>query len=94
MIAQVVFDLPLDGPFDYLIPEPIAARVTVGTRVKVSFGPRPQIGFVIGLIGTSTIAKLKPIQSLCDSSAIFNSLDLTFAQEFCAYYGCSLGRCV
>ena len=21
MIAQVVFDLPLDGPFDYLIPE-------------------------------------------------------------------------
>ena len=25
-------------------------------------------------------------------SAVFNSLDLTFAQEFCAYYGCSLGE--
>ena len=92
MIAQIVFDLPLDGPFDYLIPEHLVPKITVGSRVKVSFGPRPQIGFVIGIIAQSSISKLKPIQSLCDTSAIFNSLDLTFAQDFCAYYGCSLGE--
>jgi len=92
MIAQVVFDLPLDGPFDYLVPEHLVPQVSLGMRVKVTFGTRPQIGFVIGLLSQSVIAKLKPIQCLPDSSAAFKSLDLTFAQTFCAYYGCSLGE--
>jgi len=92
MIAQVVFDLPLDGPFDYLIPEHLAPAIAVGVRVKVSFGPRPQIGFVIGLLGASALSKLKPVQSLCDAFPVFNSLDLIFARNFCAYYGCSLGE--
>jgi len=92
MIAQVVFDLPLDGPFDYLIPEDLASSITVGMRVKVSFGPKAQIGFVTGLLEQSAVPKLKPIQSLLDASAVFNHFDLTFAQDFAAYYGCSLGE--
>ena len=90
MISQVVFDLPLEGPFDYLIPEHLVSKITVGTRVKVSFANRIQIGFVIGLLEESTIAKLKPVLS-CEASAVFNSLDLDFARDFSAYYGCSLG---
>jgi len=92
MIAQVVFDLPLDGPFDYLVPEHLVPSMAVGMRVKVSFGTRVQIGFVIGLLDKSAFSKLKPIQSLCDASPVLNSLDLTFAREFCAYYGCTLGE--
>jgi primosomal protein N' (replication factor Y) len=92
MIAQVVFDLPLDGPFDYLIPEHLAPQIAVGTRVKVSFSGRTQTGYVIGLLEKSVIAKLKPIDFLGGTSAAFNSLDLTFARDFCAYYGCSLGQ--
>jgi len=92
MIAQIVFDLPIDGPFDYLIPEPFIPQVAAGMRVKVSFGPKVQIGYVVGLQDKSTIPNLKPIQSLCDTSAVFNSLDLDFAKDFCAYYGCGLGE--
>ncbi len=92
MIAQVVFDLPLDGPFDYLIPENFIAQVSVGRRVRVSFGPRPQTGFVVGLLESSTITKLKPVLSSADNAPAFNSLDLAFAQDFSAYYGCSLGE--
>jgi len=92
MIAQVVFDLPLEGPFDYLIPEHLAAQVSIGSRVKVSFGPRAQIGFVIGILEKSAIAQLKPVLSLVDGSPVFNDLDLVFAREFRAYYGCSLGE--
>ena len=92
MIAQVVFDLPLDGPFDYLVPEHLVPLIAPGMRVKVSFGPKAQIGFVIGLLEKSSFPKLKSIQSLCGDSAVFNGLDLTFAQDFCAYYGCSLGE--
>jgi len=92
MIAQVVFDLPLDGPFDYLVPEHLVPQMSVGARVKVSFGPKMQTGFVIGLLSHSAIPKLKPIQTLCDNAAIFNMLDLRSAQDFSGYYGCSLGE--
>jgi len=92
MIAQIVFDLPLDGPFDYSVPEHLIPSIVMGMRVKVSFGPKAKIGFIIGLIEKSAFTQLKPIQSLCDASAVFNGLDLHFARDFCAYYGCSLGE--
>jgi len=92
MIAQVVFDLPLDGPFDYLIPPPLVEKIAVGMRVRVSFGPRPQTGFVVAVLEQSTIEKLKPIQALRDVASVFTPLDLSFARRFSAYYGCSLGE--
>ena len=92
MIAQVVFDLPLDGPFDYLIPPNLADKITVGMRVKVSFCAKLRIGVVVGLLSHSAIPKLKSIQASLDASAVFNALDLAFAQDFCAYYGCGLGE--
>ena len=59
MIAQVVFDLPLDGPFDYLIPPHLAEKIAVGMRVKVSFGAKSRIGFVVGLLAQSAIPQIK-----------------------------------
>jgi len=91
MICQVVFDLPLEGPFDYLIPADLASKVFVGTRVKVSFGPRRQTGFVTGLIAQSAFTKLKPVLALVDDAPAFNEADLIFARDFASYYGCSLG---
>ncbi len=92
MIAQIVFDLPLDGPFDYLVPDALASKAAVGWRAKVSFGRKIQTGFVVGLIAQSSLPQLKPILSLPDSAAAFNNLDLEFAGNFSAYYGCSLGQ--
>ncbi len=92
MIAQVVFDLPLEGPFDYLIPDDMVSRVKIGARVKVSFGPKNQIGYVVGILTQSSIPKLKPIISLLDASVVFSDLDLSFARDFSAYYACSLGE--
>ncbi|MDE2231795.1 MAG: hypothetical protein KGJ95_07020 [Candidatus Omnitrophica bacterium] len=92
MIAQLVFDLPIDGPFDYLVPEHLAGGVTVGCRVRVSFGRGTRIGFVVGLIDQSAIARLKPVGGLADAGPVFNELDLEFAKGFGAYYGCSLGE--
>jgi primosomal protein N' len=92
MIAQVVFDLPIEGPFDYLVPEELVSRVAPGMRVKVSFGARSKLGFTVGLLSQSTITKLKPLQALLDEAPVFSALDLEFAKDFSAYYGCSLGE--
>jgi primosomal protein N' (replication factor Y) len=92
MIAQVVFDLPLEGHFDYLVPEHLIPHMAEGMRVNVSFAGRSRTGFVVGLSEHSTIAKLKPVDSIREKDAVFNSTDLGFAREFGAYYGCSLGE--
>ena len=47
---------------------------------------------MVALLAQSAIPKLKPIQALGNTCAQFNALDLSFASDFSAYYGCSLGE--
>lgn len=56
----------VDRVFDYLIPED--TNVSVGDRVKVSFGKMATEGFVVGIKETSSYdsSKLKPIESKLD----------------------------
>jgi primosomal protein N' (replication factor Y) len=49
MIADVVFDLPLDRPFSYSVPPILASRITVGQRVRAPLQRRPRVGFVVAL---------------------------------------------
>jgi len=69
-IAEVVVDVPAratDHPFDYLIPESLASEVSIGSRVRVPFGNRTLLGYVIGLKENSgTVKKLKPILECMD----------------------------
>ena len=59
MIAQVVFDLPLDGPFDYLIPEHLVRKNSGRDACQSFFGAKAQIGFVMGLLAQSAIPQIK-----------------------------------
>lgn len=93
MIAHIVFDLPVEGPFDYLVPQELQARVSAGWRVKVAFGPKSTTGFVVSTAQTSHAGKeLKSIKSLAGDDPIFDGRDLVFARRFAAYYGCTLGE--
>ena len=38
MYCKVVFDVPLDRDFDYLVPDELAAKVAPGVRVTAPFG--------------------------------------------------------
>ena len=49
MIASIVTDVAgLDKEFDYLVPEAMAASVTIGTEVRVPLGGRRVGGWVVG----------------------------------------------
>src|SRR6478672_357558 len=55
-VARVVVDVPLahlDRPFDYLVPEKLAASVVPGSRVKVRFAGQDVDGFVLGRVAES-----------------------------------------
>lgn len=76
-IAEVIVDVsahPVDRSFDYLIPEKYDGFIQKGCRVKVPFGPRQVLGFVVGIKNESQfdLEKLKPIYELMDMEPVLN----------------------
>ncbi len=90
-IAQVVFDLPLEGHFDYSIPPVLDHQIAVGSRVRVSFGTKKLIGFVIKIIDQSAFEKLKAVQAVIDDTSLLDQHQMSLGYQLSAYYGCSLG---
>ncbi|HWL24370.1 MAG TPA: primosomal protein N' [Ureibacillus sp.] len=84
-IAEVIVDVaayPVDRPFDYVVPTHMQSLIECGSRVKVPFGPRDVLGFVISLKSETEIdiEKLKPISKLLDIEPVLTSEMLTLAK--------------
>src|SRR3989338_6593993 len=100
-IAHIVFDLPLEGPFDYAVPPefeagPAAggAGIAVGQRVSVVLGYASSVGYVAGLAETSAIKNLKPIRAILDVSPVIDDPLQQLAGRMAAMHGCSLGQAI
>ncbi|KZE38206.1 primosomal protein N' [Bhargavaea cecembensis] len=75
MIAEVITDVsahPVDRPFDYAVPKGMATVIEPGARVRVPFGNRKVLGFVIGLKEESDVpdSRLKPVDELLDPEPV------------------------
>ena len=92
MIADVVFDLPLDHPFSYLIPDSLI--VTPGQRVRAPLGGRgARVGVVVAL-RDGDAAGLRPIQHVADPTPILSggglALGRWIADESLSSWGSTL----
>ena len=91
-IAQVALDTPVDRLFDYGLPENLAA-LRPGSLVEVPFGRTRQVGVVLLITDTTSIApdKLRYILRHLDDRPALSLHIIRFAQ-FCAdYYHYPLG---
>jgi primosomal protein N' (replication factor Y) len=69
MIAEILVDVKakeVDRTFDYLVPSSLENVIEIGQRVKVPFGPRFIMGYVLGLKETSEFDRLRKINSIMD----------------------------
>ncbi len=71
MIAKVIVNSSSFAPdmsYDYRIPEELENKVSVGSKVKVSFGSHDNVteGYVVGVKQKSTAARLKSIIDVYD----------------------------
>lgn len=85
LVAEVIVDVaayPVDRPFDYLVPDDMAALIECGSRVKVPFGPRNVLGFVVSLKDTTDIPleKIKPVSQLLDIVPVLTNEMLELAK--------------
>ena len=83
----------LDKPYDYLIPTELRGRIVPGVRVTVPFsrGNRRSEGIVLGVSDSSGFDKLKPIESMLDSTPVLTESQIKLAlwmhdRLFCTVY--------
>lgn len=93
-IAQIIVALPVEGPFDYFVPEAWRGRISVGHRVAVSFGPVKRLGVVVGFLPQSALPKIKPITAVLDQDPLVSEHALKLARLMSTRYGCSWGEAV
>lgn len=98
MIASIIVDIHLkqvNRVFDYLVPKHLETVLSVGYRVKVLFGKRVVVGFVVGLKEkTSYSKKLNEIVDVVDVYPVLNQefIDMAFfmADNYFTYYSTAL----
>ncbi len=93
-VAQVVFDLPVEGPFDYDIPQALQPSIQVGHRVLAPFHVKTLIGYVVALKDESAFPQLKSILKVLDQNPVVSTAMLQYAKDFSQEYYCSLGEAI
>lgn len=69
MIAEILVDVKakaVDRTFDYKVPTNLESIIEIGQRVKVPFGPRFIMGYILNIKETSEFNKLRNISSVMD----------------------------
>ncbi|MDA0576575.1 MAG: primosomal protein N' [Verrucomicrobia bacterium] len=89
-IAKIATHVALDRTFDYLIPEPLAGSIALGSRVLVPFGRSQATGFVVGLVERSDRTDLKSILALTDPHPLLDEPLLELARWIAGYYCATL----
>ncbi|WP_342545961.1 primosomal protein N' [Lysinibacillus sp. FSL K6-4013] len=85
LIAEVIVDVStyhVDRPFDYQVPVEWVSVIELGSRVKVPFGPRNVLGFVVGLKKETDVPlnKLKAINQILDMEPVLTEEMLRMAK--------------
>jgi primosomal protein N' (replication factor Y) len=93
-IAHIAVGLPVEGPFDYLIPDKLQERIALGDRVVVNFAHAKRLGFVVGLANDSAFKELKGVEAVLDAKPLLSEASLRCAREMVCHYGCSLGEAI
>ena len=89
MVARVTLEIALRKEFDYAIPPELAARIDVGTRVKVPFGPRQVNGVVTEVLDESTHTNLREIVKIIGTPSMVTPQVLKLARWIGDYYCCA-----
>ncbi len=85
-IARVLADVAADREFDYAIPAHLLTDVRIGSRVRVPFGRREAMGYVVGLTDRSERPDLKEIAGVEGGRPFVDERMLELVRWMAAYY--------
>ena len=89
-IARVVPEVSLDRAFDYEIPAELDGQVTLGAKVRIPFGSRKIVGYVVEFPTAPAERALKPILEILGPRSFLPAILIELAQWIAQYYAAPL----
>ncbi|OGX17590.1 MAG: primosomal protein N' [Omnitrophica WOR_2 bacterium RBG_13_44_8b] len=94
LYAKIVVGLPVEGPFDYIVPANLTKQITIGSRAWVPFRAKKIVGYVVKVTSASNIKNLKKILDCLDEQPVLDKNMLALTKELSEYYCCSWGEAI
>ncbi|MEP6604384.1 MAG: primosomal protein N', partial [Spartobacteria bacterium] len=88
--ARVLIDRAIHRELDYAVPETLAERIGVGSRVRVPFRDKHALATVVALLDESDADGIRPIDAVVGDSPILSEQLLELARWMSAYYCCPI----
>src|SRR6184192_877730 len=87
---RVIIDRAIHRELDYLVPETLADRVGVGSRVRVLFRDKSTLATVVAALDHSEAEGIRPIEAVIGEAPILSEQLLELARWISAYYCCPI----
>src|SRR5436853_918470 len=88
--VRVVIDRAIQRELDYSVPETLADRIGVGSRVRVPFRDKAALAAVLAILEHSDAKGIRPIEALVGEAPTISESLLELAKWMSAYYCCPL----
>ena len=87
---RVIIDRAIHRELDYLVPETLAERVSVGSRVRVPFRDKSALATVVAVLDKSEAEGIRPIEAIVGETPVLSKELLELARWMSAYYCCPI----
>jgi len=88
--VRVVIDRAIQRELDYSVPETLADRIGIGSRVRVPFRNKSALATVLATLEQSDAKGIRPIEAIVGEVPILSESLLELAKWMGAYYCCPL----
>jgi len=88
--VRVVIDRAIHRELDYAVPETLAERVSVGSRLRVPFRDKSALATVLAVLDQSDAKGIRPIEAIVGEAPVLSEQLLELAKWMSAYYCCSI----
>src|SRR5438477_1988990 len=88
--VRVIIDRAIQRELDYSVPETLAERIGIGSRLRVPFRDKSALATVLATLDQSDAKGIRPIEALVGEGPVLSGSLLELAKWMSAYYCCPL----
>src|SRR5438552_5869507 len=88
--VRVIIDRAIPRELDYAVPETLAERIGIGSRVRVPFRDKSALATVLATLEHSDVKGIRPIEALVGETPVLSESLLELAKWMSTYYCCPL----
>jgi primosomal protein N' (replication factor Y) len=88
--ARVIIDRSIHRELDYLVPDTLADKISIGSRVRIPFRERSALATVVDLLVETEAEGIRPIEALVGEKPVLSPKLIELARWMSAYYCCPI----